>query len=255
MDYDAEVRRHNEVLRRALGVQADEQVLDIGCGSGQITREAARMARAGSALGVDISAPAIERARELAWAQEVHNVIFECADAQVCPFPRAFFDLAMSRFGTMFFDDPVAAFGNVGRALRPGGRLVMMVWQAAERNEWEVAIRQALAGTEGSLAGAAAGGRAFSLSDPPVVRRILAAAGFAAVSFTDVDEPVYYGPDVPFAVDFVGDFAFTRDVLGRMDPAAAARALGRLREMLTAHVSGDGVWFGSRAWIVTARRI
>ena len=257
MDYDAEVRRHNEVLRRALGVQAREHVLDIGCGSGQITREAARMAQAGSALGVDISAPAIERARELARAQEIHNVTFECADAQVCPFPQAFFDLAMSRFGTMFFDDPVAAFGNVGRALRPGGRLVMMVWQAAERNEWEVAIRQALAGTEGSPAGASAsaGADAFSLADPPVVTRILEAAGFAAVSFTDVDEPVYYGPDVAFALDFVCGFAFTRDVLGRLDPAAAARALGRLREMLAAHLRGDGVWFDSRAWIVTARRV
>ena len=261
MDYDAEVRLHNEVLRRALGVQADEHVLDIGCGSGQITREVARMAQAGSALGVDISASAIERARELAHAQETHNVTFECADAQVCPFPRAFFDLAMSRFGTMFFGDPVAAFGNVGRALRPGGRLVMMVWQAAERNEWEVAIRQALAGTEGSPAGASAsasasaGAAAFSLAVPPVVTRILEAAGFAAVSFTDVDEPVYYGPGVPFALDFVCGFAFTRDVLSRLDPAAAARALGRLREMLAAHVSDDGVWFGSRAWIVTARRI
>ena len=88
MDYDAEVRRHSEVLRRALGIQDGEHVLDIGCGSGQITREAARTARAGSALGVDISAPAIERARELAQAQEIHNVTFECADAQVCPFPQ-----------------------------------------------------------------------------------------------------------------------------------------------------------------------
>jgi len=121
MDYDAEVRLHNEVLRRALGVQAGEHVLDVGCGSGQITREAARMARAGSALGVDISASAIERARELVQAQEIHNVTFECADAQAYPFPQARFDLAMSRFGTMFFDDPVAAFENVRRALRPTG--------------------------------------------------------------------------------------------------------------------------------------
>jgi cyclopropane fatty-acyl-phospholipid synthase-like methyltransferase len=71
MDYDAEVRLHNEVLRRALGVQAREHVLDIGCGSGQITREAARMAQAGRALGVDISAPAAERARALGRLREV----------------------------------------------------------------------------------------------------------------------------------------------------------------------------------------
>ena len=101
---------------------------------------------------------------------------------------------------------------------------------------------------------AAAGPDAFSLADPPVVSRILEAAGFSDVAFTEVDEPVYYGPDVPAALDWVCGFASTRDALGRLDPAAADRALGRLRKMLAAHVSGDGVWFGSRAWIVLAHR-
>jgi SAM-dependent methyltransferase len=248
-DYDAELRRHNEVLRRAWRVQPGERVLDIGCGSGQTTCEVARIARVGSALGVDISASAIERARELARAQGVRNVTFERADAQVCRFPQERFDLAISRFGTMFFDDPVAAFANVGRALRPAGRLVMMIWQARERNEWQVAIRQSLAGPGGS-----AGPDPFSLADPPAVTGILEAAGFADVTFTDVHEPVYYGPDVAAALDWVRGFACTSDMLSRLDPAAAARALGRLRETLTAHMSGDGVWFGSRAWTVTARR-
>ena len=80
------------------------------------------------------------------------KVALERADAQVHRFPRERFDLAMSRFGTMFFDDPVAAFANAGRALRPAGRLVMMVWQADERNEWDVAIRQSLAGPGGTAA-------------------------------------------------------------------------------------------------------
>ena len=248
VDYDAEVRRHDEVLRRACAVQPHEHVLDIGCGLGQTTCAAAVLARAGSALGVDISGPAIERARELAQAQGVHNVTFECADAQVHRFPQERFDLAMSRFGTMFFGDPVAAFANVGRALRPAGRLVMMVWQAAQCNEWEVAIRQSL------RAAASAGLDAFSLADPPAVTGILAAAGFGGVTFTDVHEPVYYGPDVTAALEWVGGFRCTSDVLGRLDPAAAAHALGRLREMLAARLSGDGVWFDSRAWIVSARR-
>jgi SAM-dependent methyltransferase len=212
------------------------------------------MARVGSALGVDISAPAIERARELARAQGIGNVTFERADAQVRPFPQARFELAISRFGTMFFDEPVAAFANVGRALRPGGRLVMMVWQAHDRNEWAIAIRRSLAGPEGSQALASAAPDPFSLADPPAVRGILEAAGFAAVTFTDVHEPVYYGPDVATALDWVRGFASTSEVLNRLDPVAAARALGRLREMLAAHMSGDGVWFDSRAWIVTARR-
>jgi SAM-dependent methyltransferase len=253
VDYDAELQRHQEVLRRAWGVEPHEHVLDIGCGRGHTTREAARMAPAGSALGVDISASAIERARGLARAHGVGNVSFERADAAVHPFPQARFDLAISRFGTMFFGDPVAAFTNIGRALRPAGRLVMMVWQAAERNEWEVAIGRALAGSDGSPDVDAGGPDAFSLGNPVAVRKILNVAGFADVTLADVGEPVYYGPDVAAALDWVRGFACTRGVLDRLDPAAAARALERLREILAAHVSSSGVWFGSRAWIVAAR--
>src|SRR5438876_243136 len=252
--YDAELRRHNEVLRRAGGVQLHDHVLDIGCGTGQTTREAARTAQAGSALGVDISAPAIERAREVARAEGLGNVAFEHASAQVHRFPPERFDLAISRFGTMFFDDPVAAFANIRRALRPPGRLVMMVWQAHERNEWDVTIHQSLRAAEGPVAGASGGPDPFSLADPPTVTGILRAAGFAGVAFTDVHEPVFYGPDVAAALDWVRGFACTSEVLKRLDPAAAARAAGRLREALAAHLSDDGVWFNSRAWIVTARR-
>jgi hypothetical protein len=130
----------------------------------------------------------------------------------------------------------------------------MMVWQASDRNEWEVAIRQALAGPGGTAAAGSAGPDPFSLADPPTVKGILEAAGFAGVTLTDVHEPVYYGPDVPAALDWVRGFGSTRDVLNRLDPAAAARAVGRLREMLAGHLSGNGVWFDSRAWIVTACR-
>ena len=212
------------------------------------------MAQAGSALGVDISVPAIERARELAEAQGVRNVTFEQADAQVHRFPRERFDLAISRFGTMFFAEPAAAFTNIGRALRPAGRLVMMVWQARDCNEWDVAIQRSLTGPEGSAAVASAGPDPFSLADPPAVTRILEAAGFADVTFTDVREPMYFGPDVATALDWIRGFACTREALNRLDPDVAARALGRLRVMLAAHSGDKGVRFDSRAWIVTARR-
>ncbi len=248
--YDAELQRHNEVLRQACGVQFRDHVLDIGCGSGQTTREAACAARAGSALGVDVSAAAVERAREAARAEGIRNVTFECANAEVYRFPQERFDVAISRFGTMFFDDPAAAFANISRALRPAGRLVMMVWQAPERNEWDVTIRQAL----GMTAISAGLPDAFSLADPPAVTEILEGAGFADVTFTDVSEPVYYGPDVDAAMDWVRGFAYTREILRQLDPTGAERAVGRLREALAAHLSDDGVWFNSRGWIVTARR-
>ena len=130
----------------------------------------------------------------------------------------------------MFFDDPVAAFANVGRALRPAGRLVMMVWQAHDRNEWEVAIRQSLAGTGGSAAVGSAGPDPFSLADPPAVTGILEAAGFADVTFTDVHETVYYGPDVAAALDWVGDYAYTSDgSAGWIPPPRHARSSGCAR--------------------------
>jgi SAM-dependent methyltransferase len=257
--YDDELRRHNEVLRRACDVQPGDHVLDIGCGSGQTTCETASLARAGSALGVDISATAVKRARERARARGLRNVTFECADAQVHPFPAAGFDLATSRFGVMFFRDPAAAFANIARALRLGGRLVMMVWQASERNEWEVAISHSLSGGGESGVGGPAvapstGQDAFSLADPPAVTGLLQAAGFADITFTDVREPVYYGPDVATALDWVCGFASTRSVLERLDSAVTARALQRLGEVLASRMDDTGVWFGSRAWIIAARR-
>jgi SAM-dependent methyltransferase len=196
----------------------------------------------------------IDRARDLAQAEGLRNVAFQRADAQVHRFPPERFDLAISRFGTMFFDDPVAAFANIGRALRPAGRLVMMVWQGHEHNEWEVAIRRALEGFEEPAAVAPAGPDPFSLADPATVEGILEVAGFAEVTFTDVHQPVYYGPDVAAALDWVRGFTCTNSLLERLDPAGAERALQRLRNTLAAHAGGDGVWFDSRAWIVTTRR-
>jgi SAM-dependent methyltransferase len=154
----------------------------------------------------------------------------------------------------MFFDDPGTAFANIRRALRPAGRLVMMVWQAHERNEWDVVIHQSLAAAEGPMALPSRGPDPFSLADPLAVTEILEAARFADVAFTDVREPVYYGPDVAAAFDWVRSFMSTSEVLKRLDPAAAERAVGRLREALATHATGNGVWFNSRAWIVTARR-
>lgn len=254
MDFDTELRRHNEVLRRACGIQYREHILDIGCGTGQTTRQAAHTARAGSACGVDLSAPAIERARQLASAAQFRNVSFERADAQSYRFPQGHFDLAISRFGTMFFDEPAAAFVNIRQALRPAGRLVMMVWQAREHNEWIVAIHRSLEAAGAPVPVVSGNLNPFSLADPGAVTEILEVAGFTDITFTDVREPVYYGVDIAAALDWVRGFMCTSEALNRLDPVTAERAVGRLRETFAAHTRDDGVWFNSRAWIVTARR-
>lgn len=250
VDFDAELRLYSEILSPAWGIEPGDRVVDIGCGAGQTTRQAARLATAGDALGVDVSAPAVAQARRLTEADGPRNVTFECADAQAHRFPDQRFDLAISRFGTMFFSDPTAAFGNVGRALRPAGRLVMLVWQAKRRNEWAVIIDDALgAGGEPDEAPAA-----FSLGDPTTTTATLHAAGFVDVAFMEVRKPVYYGPDPAAALAWIHSFSTTRQAVERLDPHAAAQALHRLRDILTAHLSADGVWLDSSAWIVTAHR-
>jgi len=253
IDYDAELQLHNEQFRSALRIRAADRVLDIGCGTGQTTREAAAVASDGDALGVDINEGMIARARELADQEGVQNVRFDVADAQAHPFPADAFDVVISRFGTMFFSDAEMAFRNIARAVRAGGRLVMMVWRAHHLNEWAVAIDQAL-GVGARAVAAAPGSDPFSLAEPPAVRRILAAAGFADSDFHDVDVRVYYGPDIDAALNFISRFANVRDALSRSGPRAAGTVLARLRATLESRVSERGVWLGSRAWIIRARR-
>ena len=250
--FDAEARPHNERFRAVAGITSRDHVLDIGCGTGQTTRDAARAAADGSALGIDLSAQMLEHARRISREEGLRNVSFEQADAQAHRFPAAGFDVAISRFGSMFFADPVAAFGNIGHALRPGGRLVLMVWQARERNEWTTAIRQAVAG-EMAVPPPPAGGP-FSLADQAAAGGILAAAGFTGVSFTDVHEPVYYGPDATVALDVVSGLRSTKDLLAGMDTAQSVQALDRLRAVLAAHQTGEGVFFDARTWIIAAHR-
>jgi len=250
--YDAELRRHDEHLRAAADVRRGDRVLDVGCGGGQTTRRAARAAVAGTALGVDPSAPALRRARQLSEADGLRNVDYLQADAGAHPFAPATFDLCISRFGTMFFADPVAAFANVGRALRPGGRLAMLVWQGRDRNEWARAIHEALRPGEPPLR--PAGPDAFSLADPALTQDVLTAAGFTGIDVTDVHEPVFYGPDVESALDAVLGFRNVADLLAGLDPAAADAAVHRLRTTLAAHATPDGVLLDSHAWLVTATR-
>lgn len=250
-DYDAELVRYHARLRAAADVQADDRVLDIGCGAGQTTREAARSALRGTALGVDVSAAMVDRARELSEQEGIRNVGFESADAQTHLFAPGLFTVGISRFGTMFFSDPVAAFANIGSAMVPGGRLVQLVWQAQERQEWSTAIRHALTGGRGS---ADIRGGAFSLADPSVVTGVLTAAGFTSVEIVDVREPVYYGPDAPIARDALVDLGMVDYLVPDLDPTEKTHALDRLLTVLDAHDTGEGVWFDSAAWLVTAER-
>ena len=251
-DYDAELSRYHARLLAAADIQATDVVLDIGCGAGQTTRDAARAATSGRALGVDVSGPMLDRARRLSEDEGVSNVDYVLADAQVHPFEPGAFTVALSRFGTMFFADPVAAFANIGRALRPGAPLVQLVWQGYDRQEWSRAIREALAGPDSQAASAGLTRAAFSLADPAVAAGVLTAAGFTAVEIAEVCEPIYYGADAHSAFEALSELGMTRDLVAHLNRSERARALERLTGLLEDHDTGEGVWFDSCTWLIAA---
>jgi ubiquinone/menaquinone biosynthesis C-methylase UbiE len=132
--YDRSVQVHHHRLLAAGRIGSTDRVLDVGCGTGQLTRDAGRIASNGSALGVDLSAAMLEVARARAVQEQLANVAFEQCDAQIHLFPSAAFDLIVSRSGAMFFGDPGVAFANLDRALAPGGRMVLLAWQPLSHN-------------------------------------------------------------------------------------------------------------------------
>ena len=122
---------------RVLAPRAGERILDIGCGCGHTTVELAQRVRPGGlVLGVDVSVPMLEVARRRPLPQADFQVAFQQADAQCDALGEAAFDAAYSRFGVMFFSDPVAAFANIRLALKTGGRLSFVCWRPLEQNEW-----------------------------------------------------------------------------------------------------------------------
>ncbi|MDZ4310729.1 MAG: class I SAM-dependent methyltransferase [Cypionkella sp.] len=245
--YDAELALYNAQFRTAAAVERSDRVLDIGCGAGQTTRDAARAASTGHAHGVDVSATMLAIARRRSDEEGLANSTFEEADAQTCPFAPAKFDLCISRFGIMLFCDPPAAFANIAQALRPGGRFAFLVWQGLDRNEWATAIQGAV---DPESIGAA--GKAFSLGEVLRTSELLEAAGFKAIAFSEINEPVFYGPDVETALATIQTFENVAQALAR--PGASADIQARLRQMLEAHKTHHGIQFDSRAWMITGRR-
>ncbi|MFW6723814.1 class I SAM-dependent methyltransferase [Streptomyces sp. MAR4 CNY-716] len=252
--YNAAMLRYGERLFAGADVQPDDRVLDVGCGCGQTTRVAAALAAGGSALGVDLSAAMLAQARARAAEEGLANVGFEQADAQVHDFADGAYDVAISRFGVMFFADPVAAFANVRRALRPAGRLAFVCWRAPEESEYSGVPRAAL-GPYATLpppGGSATEPGPNSLADPEHVREVLGGAGFADVQLEAENEPMDLGAGVEEALAFVLDRPHVHAALAETDAATRAKATEDLREALTPYLTPEGVLLKAPAWLVTA---
>ena len=240
-------------LLDAAAIERDSTVLDVGCGTGKSTREAARIACDGSVLGVDLSSKMLDLARSKARAEGLTNVTFEQVDAQVHAFPAAAHDVVLSCFGAMFFADPKAAFANLASSMRPGGRLALLAWREMARNEWLMAIRTALAVGRDmpqpppNLPGP------FGLAGADHVRAVLGSAGFGAVELEELNDPIVLGSSAEDAFTFFGTGGMVRGMTHDLSEADRARAIEALRQTLTDHEAPDGVAFGSSVWLVTAR--
>lgn len=251
--YEAAHRGFLPALFEAAAIGATDRVLDVGCGCGATTRQAARAASSGHALGLDLSSPMLERARECARLEGLENVRLVRGDAQVFPFERASFDVVISRFGVMFFGDPVAAFSNVASSLRPGGGLAWLCWPPVPETGWAAAIIDALrAGRD--LTRPTDGPGPFSLADPTRTERLLSEAGLADIKIRRVNTTFHAGPSVEAAFEFISVMGIARELLEGLDDAGRSAAEDELRRMLATRQSAGGIRMASAAWLVTARQ-
>jgi len=250
--YNAGVRVHSERLYEAARFTARDRVLDIGCGAGETTRAAARAAS--SAFGLDVSLPMVERARDRARRELVRNVRFEQGDAQVYPFDEDSFDVVISRFGVMFFDDPTAAFRNFARALGPRGRLTMIVWRALAENEWLVKIRAAVAVGREMPEPPPNVPSPFRFAVPEHTARMLIECGFDDVVVQAVDEPIVIGANAEEAFSFFGEGPMGQGLMKDLGEPDREQAIASLRKLFADHDGRGGVRLPTASWLVTAKK-
>jgi SAM-dependent methyltransferase len=180
-------RRNQEslaLLLETLRLTGGESVLEIGCGTGAVTLPLAKaIGRHGRVVAVDISEPMLAAARQRVGESGIHNVTLLSGDAQVLMFEQAAFDIATSRMGVMFFADPVAAFRNIGGALKPGGRLVFACWAPlAENRHWLISYDIALRHLGPPAPSPAHETGPLAFADPDYIRQVLTAAGFTDIT-------------------------------------------------------------------------
>ncbi len=241
-----------DALLAAAHLASGEDVLDIGCGCGATTLAAAEATRPGTATGLDLSEPMLGLA--LRRAHDDAAVTFVHADAQTHNFAPHTYDVAISRFGTMFFDDPVAAFANIASAMRPTGRLCIAAWQPLAANDWLLIPGAALLrfGSLPDTSGSSPG--MFAQSDPVVVTTVLAAAGWHHITVEPVTLSIRLGANAQEATEYLASTGIARSVLDTIDPNDRERAVTAVTETLAAHAGPDGVHLDAGIQLIRATR-
>jgi SAM-dependent methyltransferase len=240
------------VLIDRAGIAAGARIVDVGCGCGATTRDlASRVGPTGHVLGVDVSAPMLARARELAPSDA--PIDFVRADATTHRFEPAWSDLLFSRFGVMFFADPLAAFANIRKALKPHGRLAFVCWRAFVENEWArvpYAAAKPLLPEEPPGDPFAPG--PFAFADSGRLRNILDEAGFNDIRINPLDSVMHMGADIEEAAKQATNIGPLARAMNGLDDARREKVRALVKEALAKYRTKDGVSPGAACWLVGA---
>ncbi len=255
-EMDATIGPLGELAMAAANVQPGEHVLDIGCGCGDTTLSLAdRVGTKGTVLGLDVSEPMLNHAKRRAAGRS--NISFRRADVETHAFEPGRHDLVFSRFGVMFFQNPTRAFSNLRRALKPGGRLAFLCWQAREANPFFAVPRRAARNHVDvpPPAGPREPGL-FAFAEEGYVRRLLGEAGFDSIDHAPHEALVRIAgtPDFSAVLAFLMRIGPMAQALAEVGDDTRRRVKDDLAAILRPHYRGDGVYLRTRTWVVTARR-
>ena len=250
---------HSRVPLNNLKLEAGSKVLDVGCGWGDTAIELARKTGPeGHVLGVDCVDDFLEKGRADARQAGVDNVTFVAADVQTYPFEPEF-DFCFSRFGMMFFENPVVAMRNVCSALKPGGELMFIVWRDIADNPWvgvpkEVVLEYL---PEPGDDARTCGPGPFSMANPDVVKKQLEIAGFQDIGFERHDGPVVVGNSADNAMQFqlsIGPAGEVFREAGDLAEQRRGKVEQALRDALAPYEQEEGIVMPSSSWTITARK-
>jgi ubiquinone/menaquinone biosynthesis C-methylase UbiE len=249
---------HSAKVFPALPLHVGDRVLDVGCGWGDTAIELARrVGPAGSVVGLDCCGAFLDAGRADAKAAGLTNLTFLEADVQTYPF-KPVHDFCFSRFGTQFFENPVAGLGNMRTALKPDGLMTMIVWRARADNPWLTLSKEVLLRYLPPVKADAAtcGPGPFSMTDTEAVTQQLQIAGYADIRFERIDAEVLVGRDLDEAVAFqlaIGPAGEVYREAGEKAVRLHHTLVAALKDALREFVRPEGVMMNSSSWMATAR--
>ena len=246
-----------ERVIQGLDLKEETKILDIGCGCGATTLEIAKIVNQGEVIGVDISEPMLERATKTASDMALTNISYQVKDVQVDEMPNKYFDIAFSRFGVMFFEDPFEAFNNINHSLKDDGQLSFVCWQHASLNPWQSLSIQVIKEFLDLPAPAPKSPGPFAFEDKSYINEILTESGFRDIEIKDNQEDIvmFSGKSIREACE---DYLTINPVVTEMLKNSPTELREEILEALIGKFSdfhnNEGLLFPSATWIVTAKK-